>query len=138
MNVLIDTSVWSLALRRQTLTETEGEVVDVLKELIRDARIAIIGPIRQELLSGIKQQKKFEELRLKLSVFKDLPVLDEDYVEAARCYNTCRENGIQGTHIDFLVCAIAMRMSLPIFTLDKDFTNYAEHLPLKIDCRGPF
>lgn len=132
MNVLIDTSVWSLALRRQSLTETEQDIVDALKELIRDARVAIIGPIRQELLSGIKEQEKFEELELKLSVFKDIKILKEDYIEAAHCYNICRANGIQGTHIDFLICSIAMRMSLPIFTLDKDFKSYAKHLPLKL------
>lgn len=132
MAVLIDTSVWSLALRRQNLTEAEQEIVEALKELIRDARVAIIGPIRQELLSGIKEPEKYEELKLKLSVFKDLQILEEDYIEAARCYNTCRENGIQGTHIDFLICSIAIRMVLPIFTLDEDFKNYAKHLPIKL------
>lgn len=132
MNVLIDTPVWSLALRRQNLTEAEQKIVDFLKELIRDARVAIIGPIRQELLSGIKEQEKFEELKLKLSVFKDLQVLEEDYVEAARCYNICRENGIQGTHVDFLICSIAIRMSLPVFTMDKDFNYYSQHLPVRL------
>jgi len=132
MNVLIDTSVWSMALRRQRLTDAEQKIVDALKELIRDARVAIIGPIRQELLSGVREQEQFEELKLKLSVFKDLQILGEDYIEAARCYNICREKGIQGTHIDFLICSIAVRMSLPIFTLDKDFKSYAKHLPLKL------
>jgi len=132
MNVLIDTSVWSMALRRQSLTDAEQKIVDALKELIRDARVVIMGPIRQELLSGVKEQEQFEELKLKLSVFKDLQILEEDYIEAARCYNICRENGIQGTHIDFLICSIAVRMSLPIFTLDKDFKSYAKHLPLKL------
>jgi len=132
MNVLIDTSVWSLALRRQHLTEAEQEIVNVFKDLIRDARVAIIGPIRQELLSGIKKHEKFETLKLKLSIFKDIQILEEDYIEAAYCYNICRGNGVQGTHIDFLICSIAIRMSLPIFTLDKDFTSYAKHLPLKL------
>lgn len=132
MNVLIDTSVWSLALRRQHLTEAEQEIVNVFKDLIRDARVAIIGPIRQELLSGIKEHEKFETLKLKLSIFKDIQILEEDYIEAAYCYNICRGNGVQGTHIDFLICSIAIRMSLPIFTLDKDFTSYAKHLPLKL------
>ena len=132
MNVLIDTSVWSMALRRQDLTDAEQKIVDALKELIRDARVVIMGPIRQELLSGVKEQEQFEELKQKLSVFKDIQILEEDYIEAARCYNICRENGIQGTHIDFLICSIALRMSLPIFTLDKDFKSFAKHLPLKL------
>ena len=132
MNVLIDTSVWSLALRRQSLTDAEQKIVDALKELIRDARVVIMGPIRQELLSGVKEQEQFEELKQKLSVFKDIQILEEDYKEAARCYNICRENGIQGSHIDFLICSLAVRMALPIFTLDKDFKSYAKHLPLKL------
>lgn len=132
MNVLIDTSVWSMALRRQNLTDAEQKIVDALKELIRDARVVIMGPIRQELLSGVKEQEQFEELKQKLSVFKDIQILEEDYIEAARCYNICRENGIQGTHIDFLICSIALRMSLPIFTLDKDFKSFAKHLPIKL------
>ena len=66
MKVLIDTSVWSQALRRQSsesLSTAHERVVNVLKELIHDSRIAMLGPVRQELLSGVKTQKQFEALQ---------------------------------------------------------------------------
>ena len=65
MKVLIDASVWSQALRRQSsesLSTAQERVVNVLKELIHDSRIAMLGPVRQELLSGVKTQKQFEAL----------------------------------------------------------------------------
>ena len=74
MKVLIDTSVWSQALRRQSSEVSSTDqvrVVNVLKELIHDSRIAMLGPVRQELLSGVKTQKHFETLQQILSVFSD-------------------------------------------------------------------
>ncbi len=131
MKVLVDTSVWSLALRKKQKNEIEEGIVEVLVELVRDTNVVIIGPIRQEILSGISSQDVFEDLKAKLSIFKDLELSTHDHEQAALFYNICRSNGIQGSHIDFLICSVAVNNSIPILTLDKDFVNLQQYLPIK-------
>ena len=132
MKVLVDTTIWSLALRRRRPGPKERVLIGELSELVMELRAFLIGPVRQEILSGIPDQSKFEEVRLHLSSFDDLQIVRSDYEEAARFYNTCRRKGIQGSHVDFLICAVAIRHSAAVFTTDKDFTNYSKHLDLKI------
>jgi len=130
MRVLVDTSVWSLALRKSERNEAEIGIVEFLAELVRDTNVIIIGPIRQEILSGISQKTKFEELKGKLSIFKDQTLLSDDFVLAAEYFNLCRSNGIQGSHIDFLICAFSVNNKYQILTLDKDFQNYKKYIPI--------
>lgn len=128
MKVLVDTSVWSLALRRNL--PSDGPEVSELIELIREARVQMIGPVRQELLSGIKGQAQFQKLRNHLRPFPDLELTIRDYEHAAEFFNLCRSKGIQGSNTDFLICAIAARHKTPIFTTDGDFTLFQAHLPI--------
>ncbi len=134
MNVLIDTSIWSLALRRKTrdLSAEQGAIVERWGELIREKRAVLVGAIRQELLSGIRDSKVFERLCEHLRPFEDVPLTCEDYEEAARCFNTCRRAGVTGSDVDFLLCAVALRRRLEIFTTDGDFQRYSLHLPLRL------
>jgi len=134
VRVLVDTSVWSLALRRSEtdLSRKEAHAVDLLKELIRDGRVVVIGPVRQEILSGIPDEAQFRKLKAKLRAFEDLGLTSDDYELAAEFYNACRKRGVQGSYIDFLICAVAARNKLPIFTLDKDFERYAQPLGISL------
>jgi predicted nucleic acid-binding protein len=128
MKVLVDTSVWSLALRRKKQgTPSEAEE---LRNLISDGRVQIIGPIRQELLSGIRDEVQCDVLQRHLTAFPDLPITADDYVTAAQFFNRCRAKGIQGSNTDFLICAVAIRKRLAIFTTDKDFQRFAKQLPI--------
>ncbi|MEN9519961.1 MAG: hypothetical protein RLZZ381_2549 [Cyanobacteriota bacterium] len=128
MKVVVDTSVWSLALRRQPTTN--NLIVNQLRDLIADGRVIMIGAIRQEILSGIKYQKQFEKLREYLRAFSNLPLDIEDYELAAEHFNFCRRNGIQGSNTDFLICAIASRRNYEILTTDKDFIEFKKYLPI--------
>lgn len=134
MKVLVDTSVWSAALRRSA--RPDPSLVEELRSLITDARVQIIGPIRQEVLSGIRKEAQFERLREYLRAFPDLALHEDDYVAAARFFNTCRTHGIQGSNTDFLMCAIAANYGLAIFTTDQDFVHYAQHLPIRLHQPG--
>ncbi|MGC1273133.1 MAG: PIN domain-containing protein [Planctomycetaceae bacterium] len=134
MTVLVDTSVWTLALRRRRkqLDASQRWIERELSDLIREGDVAVIGPVRQELLSGIADAGAFERLRGHLRHFEDEPLTIEDFEEAARCHNRCRSAGISGSAIDFLLCAAALRRGWEIFTTDSDFDRYAAELGLSL------
>jgi predicted nucleic acid-binding protein len=129
MKVLVDTAIWSLALRRKPRPENDATRIE-LASLVEDGRVAMIGPIRQELLSGIKERAQFDRLREHLRAFPDTEILPDDYEDAAALFNRCRDQGIQGSNTDFLICAIAVRNDFSIFTTDEDFTHFAKVLPI--------
>ncbi len=123
-----------MALRRRSehLSANEQEICSVLEELVKDGRIAIIGPIRQELLSGLRNPADFERLRQHLRAFDDEILTVEDFEEAARCHNACRSAGITGSSVNFLICATAIRRQVYLFTVDADFERYATQVPLML------
>jgi len=128
MKVIVDTSVWSLALRCD-----KGDPpapVQELRHIIHGHRVQMIGPIRQEILSGIRSASQFKKLRKHLESFPDLPILTEDYVTAAQFFNHCRSQGIQGSNTDFLICAVAVRNKFSIYTIDKDFELFSEQIKI--------
>ena len=129
MKVLVDTCVWSQALRYKS---ADPQITDKIRELIEDGSVVMIGQIRQELLSGISDISQFTKLRDKLSVFEDIPLETAHFVRAAEFCNICRKKGVQGSTIDFLICAIANVEHLVIFTIDKDFESYKKYLPIKL------
>ena len=131
MKVLVDTSVWSAALRRSS-AESRAEEARALRQLIVDHRAELIGPIRQELLSGLRDDAQFERLRTYLAAFPDVPLHESDYERAAAFFNTCRRVGVQGSSTDFLICAVAANRGWEIHSTDLDFERYAEHLPVRL------
>jgi len=134
MNILVDTSVWSLAIRRkkENLNPNEQSLVTELAELIREGRVRIIGLIRQELLSGIKTIEQYEKLRVYLRAFPDERIETADHEGAARAGNRCRTKGIVVSVVDILLCTIAMQKKWSIFTTDPDFATYAKVLPFSM------
>jgi predicted nucleic acid-binding protein len=130
VSVIVDTSVWSLALRRRR-AQPEPEAIE-LADLVREGRAAIIGPIRQELLSGVSSEQQFQTLREYLRPFSDLELAVDDFEEAAAFFNRCRSKGIQGSNTDFLICAVAARRQIAILTTDGDFSHFARVLPIQL------
>jgi len=108
MNVLVDTGVWSLALRRRQISQDPKGLE--LRELIREGRAHVIGPIRQEVLSGIREKAQFDRLRDHLREFPDLPVRTADHERAAEFFNVCRSRESKGRNTDFVICAVADRL----------------------------
>ena len=126
--VLVDTCMWSLAFRGAS--PREKGVAEELTRLIDDNRAKIIGPIRQEVLSGYSRFSDYEKLKNKLQYFPNVAIVDSDYEAAAEYSNLCRKKGIQGSHIDFLICAVSTRSKIKIYSNDKDFTIYSTYLPV--------
>jgi predicted nucleic acid-binding protein len=130
VNVLVDTSVWSLALRRRRLIEAAE--TSELAELVREGRVSLLGPVRQELLSGIADEEQYAVLRDHLRAFPDVELEAGDYEEAATFFNKCRARGVQGSNTDFLICAAAARRRIGILTTDADFRHFAKVLPIRL------
>lgn len=134
MSVLVDTSVWSLALRRRkgVLSSHQSATVLKLSALIEDGLVRLIGPIRQELLSGVREQSMFDDLQNRLRAFPDVRIETEDYESAATVGSRCRARGVAGSPTDFLICAVALRRGWQVFTMDHDFLRYAEVVDLPL------
>lgn len=132
MNVLVDTSVLSLAYRRKSVSEDEEIILNELKRLILDLQVIFIGPIRQEILSGIRDRAQFVKLRRDLRLFEDGILTTLHFELAAEYSNILRSNGIQSSYVDTLICAYATSEDVPIFTLDMDFTHYAQVIPIQL------
>ena len=134
MNILVDTSVWSLALRRkaESLAINETVLVAELTELIREGRARIIGAVRQELLTGLKTTDQYEKLRATLRSFPDEFIDTPDYELAAKVSNDCRAKGVATSVVDMLICSVALSRNFSIFTADPDFQTYKRILPITL------
>ena len=128
MKVLVDTCVWSKVLR---CDKPDPVLTKELQDLILDNRVVLTGPILQEILSGIRGRKEFAALAEELSSFDMLPVTEEIYVKAAEYFNICKGHGVNGGHIDFLICAVAVHYECALLTVDNDFEMFAAYLPIK-------
>ena len=139
MNVLVDTPVWSLALRRPSdrLNVSEERVVDELSDLIKDGRARLIGPVRQELLSGVREKPQFTRLQKALRAFPDIAITTADYETAAEFSNRCRSAGVATTPTDMLLCAVTVRRHWNVFTSDRDFERYSRSCSVRLHYPKP-
>jgi len=132
--VLVDTPVWSLALRRRTvdLSPSEQLLTQKLAQLIEQHRVSMLGVTRQEILSGIREEAQFRRIRDYLRDFPNVALESADYEEAAHASNDCRRVGITGSPVDMLICALSVRYKWEIFTTDLDFTHYKRVLKIHL------
>lgn len=105
---------------------------NALAELIREGRVLMIGSIRQELLSGMREQSQFKRLREDLRAFEDKQIQTSDYELAAEMSNQCRFRGIATSSVDMLICAMATRSNAAVFTTDRDYVLYSKILPVRL------
>ena len=130
MKVIVDTCIWSLALRRSA--KINNVETDELKKLIQNQSVVMLGCIRQELLSGIRELAQYEHLRERLSAFPNQILNENCYELAAKMLNDCRAKGVQGSNTDFLICAAAQLNQLAIYTTDQDFMRYKKILGISL------
>jgi hypothetical protein len=131
VNLFVDTSVWSLALRRDSVGH-EIEVNALVQALERGDQIVTTGLVLQELLQGFSGPKSRE---LILDRFSALPLLTpdkDDHVAAAELRNTCRRNGLQIGTIDALIAQLCIRHALTLLTTDHDFAGAAKFAPIRM------
>lgn len=131
MKVIVDTCVWSLSLRRRDksrMNAHELQMVARLSDTIKDGLATIIGPVRQEILSGIRDQAQFSRTEALLDPFLDEEINTTDYVGAARLFNACRSRGVACGATDILICAVAGQRQWDILTFDQGLIRCMELL----------
>ena len=132
--VLVDTSIWFLSLRRKVrdLSPAEDAITQSLDNLIRAGSGRVVGPVRQEILSGIRDEVVFNRIRDYLRTFDEPRLNILDYEEAAQMHNRCSSRGVAGTAVNLLICAVAQRRGWSVFTLDQDFERYRKTLGITL------
>jgi len=128
--VIVDSDVWSEVFRSKS--KEPSRYAYILNELIEGEEVVMIGPIRQEVLSGIRSKAQFESIRHALRSFPDVSLHEEIHELAASFYNLCRSKGIQGSHTDFLICAVSVQFGIKILSKDKDYIQYSKYIPIDI------
>lgn len=131
MTLLVDTSVWSLALRRDA-EAAEPEVLRLKEALLGSEVVVTTGLVLQELLQGFSGPKAKTQI---VEGFAALPLLQpdrDDHIGAAALRNACRQAGIQLGTIDALLAQLCIRHELTLLTTDKDFTLAAKHSALRV------
>src|SRR5579862_2068002 len=132
--VLVDTPVWSLALRRRTidLSTAEQDLTQGLYQLVQQHRVSLLGSTRQEIISGIREESQFRRIRDYLRDFPNINLEVADYEEAARINNHCRRAGIAGSPVDMLICSVSVRRNWEILTTDQDFMHYKRVIQIRL------
>jgi predicted nucleic acid-binding protein len=125
VNLVVDTSVWSLILRRDRVNEHDAHVRTFRACIDAGHGLFLLGPIVQELLDGLRSAQQFSRLLSALEPFPLAPLNRTTYVLAAQMRNDCRRKGIQAGPTDFLVAAACVESGLPLLTADRDFERIA-------------
>lgn len=131
MNIIVDTSVWSLVLRRKQVNELHPAVKRFRHCIESGDGVFLLGTILQELLDGVTP-KNFDRLIELLKPFPLVPLERKNYFLASTLRNTCRAKGIQATPVDFLITAASLETGYPLLTTDKDFSYIARHCDLTL------
>lgn len=131
MTLFVDTSVWSLALRRDQ-DAAVPQLAALRAALDGDDIVVTTGLVLQELLQGFAGPKARSDI---IERFAALPIVvpdRQDHIDAAALRNTCRRAGVQLGTIDALIAQLCIRHRLTLLTTDKDFVHAAAHCPLKV------
>ena len=131
MKVLVDTSVWSLALRRN-LPSPHPKVEKLRSWIESGEEVFLLGVIFTELLQGFREKKDFDRVHKALEPFPLLDLTRHDYRFAAEIRNLCLTKGIQTSTIDVLIAAAAIEHEIPLLTTDNDFDRIASVVPLEL------
>ncbi|MGH8453275.1 MAG: type II toxin-antitoxin system VapC family toxin [Nevskiales bacterium] len=131
MTLLVDTSVWSLALRRDQ--DSTAPEVRMLRHALDGGDIIVTaGLILQELLQGFTGPRAHKDIVERFSALPFLTPDRQDHIDAADLRNRCRRAGVQVGTIDALLAQLCIRYEMTLLTTDRDFALAATHCPLRV------
>ena len=129
MRLFVDTSVWSLALRRDDIPAVP-EVRALGDALEQGGLVFTTGLVLQELLQGFKGPRARDAIIQRFAALPFLVPSRTDYIEAAHVRTECRRNGVQVGTVDALLAELCLSNDLTILSTDRDFDRIADILPL--------
>lgn len=129
--ILVDTSVWSLALRRDQPPSSDRHV-ERFHEALMDGDVVLTGVVLQEVLQGLVDGSVKERLVGHLAKLSLLVSSREDHSYAAELFTVCRRNGVQLATVDALLAALCIRRDLTLLSADQDFVHAARHIDLVV------
>jgi predicted nucleic acid-binding protein len=132
VNLVVDTSVWSLVLRRPKVDDSTIHVQAFRQHLESNHRLFLTGNILQELLDGLRSPKQFDRLVQLLEPFPLLELDRSTYIAAAKLRTLCRAKGVQASPVDFLIAAACTQQGYPLLTADQNFSRIARHCDLLV------
>ena len=131
MTLFVDTSVWSLALRRSAVPE--GPQVRRLRDALKSGEVIhTTGIVLQELLQGYRGPRARARIVERFAVLPMIVPRREDYIDAAGLRNECRRHGVQVGTIDALLAQLCIRHDLVMLSADQDFAHVADWTPLRL------
>lgn len=138
--ILLDTSVLSRVFRRRRPQAAEATFRGTVEGLLKaDVPIGLPSICLQELLSGIRSDREFNDLHERLhSAFSIIPATVADHVEAARLRNLCLAKGVDLSGADCLIAAMTIAGGHELLATDDDFAQLARHAPLRLFDVEPF
>lgn len=131
MTLLVDTSVWSLALRRDAVSE-QPEVQALKAALYEADAVVTTGLVLQELLQGFAGPKALAQIVERFSSLALIQPDREDHIAAASLRNSCRRAGVQMGTVDALIAQLCIRHDMVLLSTDQDFVHAAKHCMLKM------
>jgi predicted nucleic acid-binding protein len=131
MTLFVDTSVWSLALRRDAPVDVP-EVLELARALEGGNPLVTTGLVLQELLQGFSGPKSRREIIDRFSALPSIVPDRHDHIEAAELRNTCRRKGLKLGTIDALLARLCLRHELLMLTTDQDFHLASAHVGLRV------
>jgi predicted nucleic acid-binding protein len=130
VDLVVDTSVWSLFFRREKRDDQNPYVRRLRQHLQHEDNIHIPGPVLQELLDGVRGASQFDILSGNLAPFPLIEGIRSDFIDAARLKNKCRSRGVQAGTVDFFIASVCINRNYPLLTADRDFEYIARHCGL--------
>jgi predicted nucleic acid-binding protein len=130
LNVFVDTSVWSLALRRDAPAAPRREMTALARALEGGDPVFTTGLVLQELLQGFLGPRARDRIVQRFTALPFVVPDRDDHIEAAGLRNACRRHGVQVGTIDALLAQLCIRHALTMLTTDADFASIARHAPL--------
>ncbi len=129
MRVLVDTSVWSIALKPGRSHPSASKLRHMI---VTGDQVFLVGVIMQEVLQGLVENAVFDRVSRDLEAFEILPLDRQDYVEAAQLYRRCRAAGLTPGTVDCLLATAAQRHDCFLLTTDADFEAMTSHCDLRL------
>ncbi len=130
MTVLVDTSVWSLALRRDR--PADSPAITGLTTALESDLVVTTGLILQELLQGFLPERTQVEIRRRFRALPAVQPTRDDHIAAADLRNACRRAGVQLSTIDALIAQLCIAHNLELLSTDRDFVHAAQHCSLRL------